>query len=118
MPNAGCLDQNTPVPIFEYLCSDCGKKFQLLIGMTAERDGDHCPKCGSTKVKKLVSRFARVRNEDDRLSELADRMEIQGEPDSPAEMRRLAREAGAAMDEDMTDEMEQMLEEDVTEGSP
>jgi hypothetical protein len=65
---------------------------------------------------RLISRFARLRTEDDRIDELADRVESMGEPDSPAEMRRLIKEMGKAMDEDMSEEMEQMLEEDFEKG--
>lgn len=85
------------------------------MGMTAEPDDERCPKCGSKKVGRLVSRFARGRSEDDRIDELADRLEGMGEPDSPAETRRMVREMGKAMDEDMADEMEEMFEEDATD---
>lgn len=101
------------VPVFEFLCSSCGKKYAVLSGMTAEPDDDRCPHCGADPARKLVSRFARARNEDARIDELADRVETMGEPESPAEMRRMVREMGAAMDEDMSDEMEEMLEADM-----
>src|SRR5206468_295062 len=96
-----------------YRCAGCGKKFQVLVGMVAGAESATCSHCGSAQTTKLVSRFARYRNEDDRIDEIADRMEAMGEPDSPAEMRRAMREMGKAMDEDVSDEMEEMLEEDL-----
>jgi len=101
------------VPVYEYRCADCKKKFSALIGMTAEPDDTRCPACGSEKTDKLVSRFARFRSEDDRIDEMADRLETMGEPDSPAEMREVVRELGKAMDEDVADEMEEMFEADM-----
>lgn len=101
------------VPVFEYRCNRCGKKFQALVGVVAQSDDERCPHCGALDATKLVSRFARYRGEDDRLDELADRMESVGEPDSPTEMRRMMREMGKAMDEDAADEMEEMLEADL-----
>jgi len=104
------------VPIFEYRCGDCGKKVTLLLGMTAEPDEKVCPECGGAHLTKLVSRFRRGRSEDDRVEELADRIELTGEPDSPAEMRELVREMGKAMDDDMSDDMEEMFESDMAGG--
>lgn len=100
------------MPIFEYRCLDCGKKFQLLVGVVAGSDRDPCPHCGSSRAEKLVSRFARYRNEDDRLDELADRMDVMGEPDSPSQAVELVREMGKAMDEDTSEELVEMFEDE------
>jgi putative FmdB family regulatory protein len=100
------------VPVYEYRCEACGKKFSALVGMTAEPDNEACPHCGSPGARRLVSRFARGRDEDARMEEIADRMDLMGEPNSPAAMRDMAREIGKAMDEDVADEMEEMLDED------
>src|SRR6187397_3064692 len=100
------------MPVFEYRCAACAKKFQALVGVVAGSTDENCPHCGSKDTTKLVSRFARYRNEDDRLDELADRMDQMGEPESPSEMREIMREMGKAMDDDASEEMEEMLEAD------
>jgi len=84
--------------------------------MTAEPDDEKCPHCGSIETDKLVSRFARYRTEDDRIDALADQIETMGEPDSPSQMRELMREMGKATDEDVSEEMEEMLEADFESG--
>lgn len=84
-----------------------------MIGMTAEPDDEACPHCGSKRTGRLVSRFIRGRSEDDRVDELADRLELMGEPDSPTEMRELAKEMGRAMDDDMSEDLEAMFEADM-----
>jgi putative FmdB family regulatory protein len=101
------------MPVYEYRCAGCGKRFEVLHGMTAEQHVEKCPSCGGTEARRLVSRFARGRTEDQRLDEMADRFEAMGEPESPAEARALAREMGKALDDDMADDMEEMLEEDL-----
>jgi len=101
------------MPIYEYRCLACNKKFSTLIGMTAEPDEERCPNCGDAKTQRLVSRFSRLRTEDDRIDEMADELEVMGEPDSSTEMRGKIREMGRAMDEDMSDEMEEMFESDM-----
>jgi putative FmdB family regulatory protein len=101
------------MPIFEFRCNQCGKKFASLVGMTADSGELECPHCSGTSAEKLVSRVARYRTEDQRVDEMADRLENMGEPESPTEAREMVREMGRAMDDDMADEMEEMYELDV-----
>ncbi len=44
------------------------------------------------------------------MDELADRLEGMAEPENPTEMRQVMREMGKAMDEDVSDEMEELFE--------
>lgn len=106
------------MPVFEYRCLSCAKKFSALIGMTAEPDDERCPHCQSGDTQKLVSRFARYRSEDDRLDELADRFEATGEPETAGEMRSMMRELGKAMDDDSADDMEELFETDMANDEP
>jgi hypothetical protein len=72
-----------------------------------------CSNCGSSQVQKLISKFVQGRSEDDRIDEMADRLESMGDPESESEMREMMRELGRASDEDMADEMEEMFESDM-----
>jgi len=45
------------MPIYEYRCEECGEKFEKLVASFRLAAGADCPKCGSTKVKKLLSSF-------------------------------------------------------------
>lgn len=101
------------MPVFEYVCSECGAKYSILVGMVAEPKPVECPRCGSRVANKLVSRFSKLRSEDDRLEALGDRVEAMGDEADPRTVRELAREFGDDGDEDMSEEIEQMLE---TEG--
>ena len=103
---------NPLVPVFEYRCASCGRKYRALVGMTAVASVA-CPTCGSASGDKLVSRFRRGRDEDARIDEIADRLETMGEPEDSATMRETVRELGKAMDEDVSDELEQMLDADL-----
>lgn len=105
------------MPVYEYACTGCGQKVTLLVGMLSQVDDEVCPHCGSRDLLKLVSKFRRGRSEDERVDEMADRLEFMGEPDSPTEMRQMVREMGRAMDDDMSDEMEEMFESDMEEDS-
>lgn len=84
--------------------------------MTAEKHDEKCPDCSSSNIVKLVSRFSRLRSEDDKMDEISDNLEVMGDPDSPTKMRQMVREMGKAMDEDAADEMEEMFEADMEGG--
>ncbi len=103
------------MPIFEFTCNACttGRKFSALVGVVAGATQPACPKCGSTDVRKLVSRFARVRSEDDALDALANQADGM-DMDDPKAMRRLVREMASEMGDGMdADEFEMMMDEAV-----
>jgi putative FmdB family regulatory protein len=99
------------MPIYEFRCSACGKRFKRLLGMTAVSAPICCPQCGSSTAERLISRFARVRSEDDALDDIADTVEGMGDED-PKTLRRLMKDMTSALGEDMDDEIEEMIEQD------
>ncbi len=62
------------MPIYEYRCSSCGRRFSVLWRSFAEVSEENvvCKRCGSDKVNRLVSRVRVIRSEDSRLEDLAD----------------------------------------------
>jgi len=46
------------MPIYEYKCSSCGEKFELLRRLTDKDDEIKCPKCGRIGAKRALSSFA------------------------------------------------------------
>jgi len=44
------------MPLFEYDCEECGHRFEALVFRPDEEV--ECPKCGSTRARKLLSTFA------------------------------------------------------------
>lgn len=104
------------MPIYEYRCASCNAKFSLLIGMIAAPDEETCPHCQSQNIARLVSKFRRGRTEDDRVDELADRIDRMGEPESAAEMRDFVKEMGRASDDEYTDDFEAMFEHEMEGG--
>jgi putative FmdB family regulatory protein len=100
------------MPIYEFVCGQCKRKFRKLVGVIAQAGPLACPRCQSTELNRQMSRFARVRNEDDTLDALADEMESVGDTDDPKTLRRMMKEVSGAMGEDLDDEFEQMMEEE------
>ncbi|HLH02449.1 MAG TPA: zinc ribbon domain-containing protein [Bryobacteraceae bacterium] len=46
------------MPIFEYSCDDCGKRFEQLVRRASEADGVRCPACGTDHLTTEYSTFA------------------------------------------------------------
>lgn len=100
------------MPIYEFVCTQCKRKFRKLVGVVAQPSPLQCPRCQSTELSRQISRFARIRNEDETLDSLADEMETMGDTEDPKALRRMMREMGKSMGEDLDEEFEQMMEEE------
>ncbi len=80
------------MPLYEYKCDKCGRKLTLLIGVTADKPKQVCPRCGSRKLTKLISRIAPIGRGDEFDDDLGD-----GDLEGGDE---LGDEYGGGMDED------------------
>ena len=97
------------MPVFEFRCSRCGKKFSKLIGMTADSTAPACPTCGTTEVKKLISRFSRIKSDDERLDDFEDA--AFAAEDDPRAARRLMSEMGKELGEDSDEDFDELIDE-------
>ncbi len=46
------------MPIYEYLCQECGNKFEKLVRRAEEAEALTCPSCGQKHLKQEYSTFA------------------------------------------------------------
>lgn len=46
------------MPIYEYVCSNCNKKFEFFHKSINNEDKVYCPQCNSSEIKKVFSKFA------------------------------------------------------------
>ncbi|MBC8135090.1 MAG: zinc ribbon domain-containing protein [Fibrella sp.] len=103
------------MPIFEYSCTACRlPKFSALFGVSMHATPPVCPRCGSGELTKLVSRFRRLRSEDDALDDLTDLADTMN-PDDPKAVRRLVKEMAGSMGDGGEDDFEAMMEEAIEE---
>ncbi len=104
------------MPIYEYLCQDCGKVSSFIVLNIQNPYHPHCKRCQSGKMTKLISRVARVRSEESRLESLADPSKL-GDLDEndPASMARWMKRMGKEMGEDMGEDFDAVVDE-VMEG--
>ncbi len=93
------------MPIYEYRCQDCQKRFTMFWRTISQAEGQTptCPRCGSSAVRRLVSRVRFVRSgssllEGDSLDDLSDFDE--NDPKSIGRMmRRMRDELGDEADD-------------------
>jgi putative FmdB family regulatory protein len=100
------------MPIYEYRCGGCRRKVTVLT-LRASADVDAaCEHCGSRELTRLMSRFAMLRSEDDRLDDLTDPTAL-GDLDEndPKSMARWMRKMGRELGEDAGEEFDDMVDE-------
>ena len=104
------------MPIYEYHCQACRRRVSLFIRSISNPGVPTCPRCGGHDLERLMSRFARVRSEDDRLDALADPSSF-GDLDEndPQSVARWAKKMGKELGEDLGEDFDQMMEEAVEE---
>jgi putative FmdB family regulatory protein len=47
------------MPLYEYRCEGCGRRFEVLQRVGATADGLECPACGDARLERAFSTFAR-----------------------------------------------------------
>jgi len=50
--NAPGAAEESAMPVYEYICKDCKKEFEVLRAIKDPRTGVACPKCKSQKVER------------------------------------------------------------------
>jgi putative FmdB family regulatory protein len=101
------------MPIYEYRCRKCGKRFSVLTLRVSETPTPQCDKCGSRAADRLMSRFAMPKSEEARMESMADPSNLGGlDENDPKSVARWMRKMGKEMGEDVAGEdFDQMMNE-------
>ncbi len=104
------------MPIYEYRCQDCGRVSSFIVLNIRDPFRPQCKRCQGERMKKLISRVARIRSEESRLESLADPSKM-GDIDekNPASMARWMKRMGKEMGEDMGEDFDSLMEEAMEE---
>lgn len=100
------------MPIYEFRCLKCRKKSTVFVLSYKEKVSHTCPHCGSAELTRVMSRFATVRSEEDRLGSLADPARI-GDVDEndPASVTRWMKRMGKEFGDELGDDFEGTVDE-------
>ncbi len=105
------------MPIYEYICENCGAKNSFLV-FSWENEALKCKKCGGEKLKRIISRFARLRSEEERMESTVDeamRSVDINNPDSIKKwMQKTLKEYSSELDSDVDiDEAVESMSEEI-----
>lgn len=104
------------MPIYEFLCQDCGKVSSYLVMNIRVPFSPACKKCQSLKMTRLISRVARVRSEESRLESLADPSKFADlDERDPVSMARWMKKMGKELGEDLGEDFEAIVDEAMEE---
>ncbi len=99
------------MPLYEYLCLECRKISEHLV-FREEDFEPYCRRCGSRRVKKLVSRVRVRLSLDTRLEKMTDPALFSGlEEEDPRSVKRFMEKMGAEFGEELGDEFEEVMSE-------
>ena len=100
------------MPIYEYRCGRCRRVSSILVRSFSAPVEPVCGQCGATDLDRLISRFAVLRSEDERLERMADPDSFGGfDENDPRSVARWARRMGAEMGEDLGPEFDEAIEQ-------
>lgn len=99
------------MPIYEYRCQSCQKRFSHFARGFSESTAPQCPHCHSSKARRLISRFAVVRGEDSHMEDLTDPSAMGGfDENDPVSIARYARKMGRELGEEMPPEFDEVVD--------
>jgi len=104
------------MPIYEYECHDCRRRVSLLVRRLSSPETPACPRCGSTALSRLMSRFTTVKSEEARLESLAEGGGV-GDLDEndPASVARFMKKMGKEFGDELGDDFDSAVDEAMTE---
>jgi putative FmdB family regulatory protein len=106
------------MPIYEYDCQGCKRRVSLLVMRPSAMPQPACPRCGSTSLTRLMSRFATVKSEEARLDALAESGDL-GDIDEndPASVARFMKKMGTEFGDELGDDFEEAVDEAMAEST-
>ena len=104
------------MPIYEFECRSCKRKFGALVMSRARLAEVRCKACGGAELERLWSRFASPKSEEARLESMADPSALSGiDENDPQSMARFMKKMGREMGEDLGEDFDEALEQGMGE---
>src|SRR3977135_1118598 len=99
------------MPLYEYRCLDCKQRSTVLVLSLANQATAACSHCTSTRVERILSRFASPKSEEARLEALTDPSNLAGlDENEPQSMARFMKTMGEEVGEDLGDDLSEAME--------
>ncbi len=97
------------MPTYEYLCQNCGQPFDVFMPLSEYgKRKVKCAHCGSTRVRRRMTRIRVARSEESRMESLADDSALEGLENDPQALGQMMKKMGREMGEDLPPEFDDM----------
>ncbi len=100
------------MPIYEYVCRACHGRFQKLVQGFRDPSNLACPRCGTSQVRRAVSRVAQLKSEEARAEAMSDISMFAGlDENDPRSIARWAKKLGKQLGDEAGDDWDTMVDE-------
>jgi putative FmdB family regulatory protein len=82
------------MPLYDYRCNSCNRRFTALVGVVAGSVLPECPTCGSNELTKLISLFSVTKPEEDAIDNLLHSSDLEDNPQIDRVMSEMKSELG------------------------
>ena len=90
------------MPIYQYDCGSCERRVEVFFRSAKSVSEPSCPECGAADLKRVMSRFARVRSSGQRVGDIdVDRELGRLEGGDEGDFARWARRMGDEFDDEL-----------------
>ncbi|HET6845899.1 MAG TPA: zinc ribbon domain-containing protein [Anaerolineales bacterium] len=99
------------MPTYDFVCRNCEQRFDVF--MTFSEYGKRkvkCTNCGSTNVRRRMTRVRVARSEESRLDSLADESALDGLENDPRALGQMMKKMGREVGEDLPPEFDDMAD--------
>ena len=104
------------MPIYEYRCEACGRVSSFLLLRISEEVDPFCKACGSREVKRIMSRVAVLKSEEQRMERLLDPSKFSDlDENDPASLERAMKRMGRELGDELGEGFEETVEEAMAE---
>lgn len=97
------------MPLYEFLCSDCGRKATVLCSISQRNESRECEFCHSNNLKRLIGKPRRLRSDEEIAEALTDPFSLSGlDENDPNSIKRWAKKTASELGENIDEELEEM----------
>ncbi len=99
------------MPTYDYVCEDCQQRFDVFMSYSEYGTRPvQCTHCGSTKVRRRMTKVRIAKSEESRMESLADDSALEGLENDPKALGRMMKKMGSEMGEDLPPEFDDVVD--------
>lgn len=99
------------MPTYDFVCMNCGQRFDVFLSYSEYGTKKvQCLHCGSTNVRRRMTRVRIAKSEESRLDSLGDESALDGLEDDPKALGRMMKKMGKEMGEDLPPEFDDVVD--------